>query len=76
MGLLDLPAPLFAWLDALFSGFASPALRLVIWGVIGAVMSMGAYWLLSPQKRIAQAKADAIAARWTPMMANSPVLGR
>ena len=63
MGLLDLPAPLFAWLDGLLSGFASPAVRLVIWGVIGAVVSMGAYWLLSPQKRITQAKADAITAR-------------
>ena len=63
MGLLDLPAPLFAGLDGLLSNFASPTLRLVIWGVIAAVLSMGAYWLLSPQKRIAQAKADAIAAR-------------
>ena len=63
MGLLDLPAPLFAGLDGLLSSLASPTLRLVIWGVIAAVLSMGAYWLLSPQKRIAQAKADAIAAR-------------
>ena len=63
MGLLDFPAPLFAGLDGLLSNLASPTLRLVIWGVIAAVLSMGAYWLLSPQKRIAQAKADAIAAR-------------
>jgi hypothetical protein len=63
VGLLDLPAPLFGWLDGLLSSFASPSLRLVLWGVIGAVLSMGAYWLLSPQKRIAQAKADAIGAR-------------
>jgi hypothetical protein len=63
VGLLDLPAPLFAGLDGLLSNLASPTLRLVIWGVIAAVVSMGAYWLLSPQKRIAQAKADAIAAR-------------
>jgi hypothetical protein len=63
VGLLDLPAPLFAGLDSLLSGLASPTLRLVIWGVIGAALSMGAYWLLSPQTRIAQAKADALAAR-------------
>jgi hypothetical protein len=63
VGLLDLPAPLFAWLDGFFSSFASPTPRLVLWGVIGAVLSMGAYWLLSPQKRIARAKAEAIAAR-------------
>jgi hypothetical protein len=63
VGLLDLPAPLFAGLDSLLSGLAPPTLRLVIWGVIAAALSMGAYWLLSPQKRIAQAKADALAAR-------------
>jgi hypothetical protein len=63
MGLLDLPAPAFAGLDSLLSGLAPPTLRLAIWGVIAAVLSMGAYWLLSPQTRIAQAKADALAAR-------------
>ena len=63
MGLLDLPAPLFAGLDTLLSGLAPPTLRLALWGVIAAVLSMGAYWLLSPQTRIAQAKADAVAAR-------------
>ena len=63
MGLLDLPAPLFATLDSLLSGLAPPTLRLVLWGVVAAVLSMGAYWLLSPQTRIAKAKADALAAR-------------
>ena len=63
MGLLDLPAPLFAGFDSLLSSLASPTLRLVIWGVLAAVLSMGAYWLLSPQARIARAKADALAAR-------------
>lgn len=63
MGLLDLPAPLFAALDSLLSGLAPPTLRLVLWGVVAALLSMGAYWLLSPQTRIAKAKADALAAR-------------
>jgi hypothetical protein len=63
VGLLDLPAPLFAGLDTLLSGLAPPTLRLALWGVIAAALSMGAYWLLSPQTRIAQAKADALAAR-------------
>lgn len=63
MGLLDLPAPVFAALDSLLSGLAPPTLRLVLWGVVAAVLSMGAYWLLSPQTRIAKAKADALAAR-------------
>jgi hypothetical protein len=63
MGLLDLPAPLFAVLDELLGSLAPPTLRLMIWGVVAAVLSMGVYWLLSPQARIAQAKADAVAAR-------------
>jgi hypothetical protein len=63
VGLLDLPAPVFAALDSLLSGLAPPTLRLVLWGVVAALLSMGAYWLLSPQTRIAKAKADALAAR-------------
>jgi hypothetical protein len=63
VGVLDLPAPLFAGVDSLLSGLAPPTLRLALWGVIAAALSMGAYWLLSPQTRIAQAKADALAAR-------------
>jgi hypothetical protein len=63
MGLLDLPAPVFAGVDSLLSGLAPPTLRLAIWGVIAAVLSMGVYWLVSPQTRIAQARADALAAR-------------
>jgi type II secretory pathway pseudopilin PulG len=61
--LLDLPAPLFAGLDGLLSSLAAPTLRLALWGVIAAAVSMGVYWLLSPQTRIVQAKADALAAR-------------
>lgn len=63
MGLLDLPAPLLALLDAGLSGIAPPAVRLAIWGLLGAALSMGLYWLLSPQRRIAEAKAEAMAAR-------------
>ena len=57
VGLFDLPAPLFAWLDGLLSGLAPPTLRLVLWGLVAAALSMGIYWLLSPQERIARAKA-------------------
>lgn len=63
MGLLDLPAPVLAWLDGAFGLAAPPTLRLVIWGVIGAVVSMGLYWALSPQARIARVKAEALRAR-------------
>jgi hypothetical protein len=63
VGLFDLPAPLFAWLDDVLGGFAPAWMRLVLWGVIAAATSMGAYLVLSPQRRIARAKADALAAR-------------
>lgn len=63
MGVFDLPAPLFAWLDGLMSGVAPPTLRLVLWGVVGAVLSMALYWALSPQRRIARTKAEAAEAR-------------
>jgi len=63
VGLFDLPAPLFASLDDALSGFAPAPLRLVLWGLIAAAFSMGAYFLLSPQRRIARAKADALEAR-------------
>ncbi|MGH6899606.1 MAG: hypothetical protein ACREJ5_24150 [Geminicoccaceae bacterium] len=63
MGLFDLPAPLFAWFDDVLRGFAPAPLRLALWGLIAAVVSMGAYLVLSPQRRITRAKADALAAR-------------
>jgi hypothetical protein len=63
MGLFDLPAPLFAWVDQVLSGFAPPALRLVLWGVAAAGLSMGLYWLVSPQGRLTDIKMRALAAR-------------
>lgn len=63
MGLLDLPAPLFAWVDGALAGLIPAPLRLTLWGVLAAAISMGLYLVLSPQRRIAQAKADARAAR-------------
>ena len=63
MGLFDLPAPLFALLDSGLAVVIPPLARLVLWAVLAAVLSMGAYWLLSPQRRIAAAKAEATAAR-------------
>jgi hypothetical protein len=63
VGLLDLPAPLFAWLDAGLAGLFPAPLRLPLWALIAAAVSMGLYLVLSPQRQIARAKADAIAAR-------------
>jgi len=63
VGLLDLPAPLFAWLDTALAEVVSAPLRLTLWALLAAAISMGLYALLSPQRRIARAKADALAAR-------------
>ena len=63
MGLFDLPAPLLAWLDGVLGLVAPPTLRLILWGLIGGAATMALYWLLSPQRAIAAAKADAASAR-------------
>jgi hypothetical protein len=63
MGLLDLPAPVFDFVDRSLLGALPPLLRLVLWAIAGAAISLALYRLLSPQRRIAQAKAAALDAR-------------
>lgn len=63
MGLLDIPAPLFAWLDRSLEGVLPTTARLVLWGVVAAVLSMALYWRLSPQRGIAAVRTKAAAAR-------------
>jgi len=63
MGIFDLPAPLFEWIDAQLAAAAPPALRLIIWGVIGALVSMFLYKALSAQDRIAADKQEIKTAR-------------
>lgn len=55
MGLLDLPAALFTWLDQ-FLGLLPPAIRLLLWAAVAALASMELYRLLSPQQRVAELK--------------------
>ncbi len=62
-GLFDLPDPLFLWLDAKAAGVLPDTARLLLWAVIGALVSMGLYRVLSPQRRIAQGKRDLARAR-------------
>lgn len=62
-GAFDLPAPALEWLDAQAAAVLPATPRLVLWGVIGAVISMGLYRLVSPQRRIAEGKRDMAAAR-------------
>lgn len=63
MGLLDLPAPLYETMDGLLAGVIPPVGRVIVWAFLGAGASMLLYWALSPQSRIADAKAGAQAAR-------------
>ncbi|MFP4559959.1 MAG: hypothetical protein ACLFQ3_01435 [Thiohalorhabdus sp.] len=63
MGILEAPAPLFAWLDAQMEGLLPPWGRLVAWGAIAALVSMGLYRFLSAQGRIARGKRDLARAR-------------
>ena len=63
MGVFDLPAPVFAWIDQAMGSLASPSLRLVIWALIAAAVSMGLYWLFSAQHRLNEVKIRAAKAR-------------
>lgn len=57
MGVFDLLNPFFYGADAWLAGFLPPVSRLAVWGVAGALVSMGLYWLLSPQNMIVELKA-------------------
>jgi hypothetical protein len=63
LGLLDLPAPLYAALDRALANALPPLARLLVWAALGGVVSVLVYRALSPQPRIAQAKARAHALR-------------
>ena len=63
LGLLDLPAPLFAWIDAGLAQALPPLGRLALWAVAAAVVSMALYRLLSPQATFALLKDESAAAR-------------
>ncbi|MEQ9150852.1 MAG: hypothetical protein RIF42_00980 [Parvibaculaceae bacterium] len=62
MGLFDFPAPLFGAVEALLQPLP-PAARLALWAAVAAGLSMWLYKLLSPQKKLAEAEAEALAAR-------------
>lgn len=63
MGLLDLPAPFFDFVDRSLLGALPPLARLILWAIAGAAVSLTLYRWLSPQRRIAAAKAAALDAR-------------
>ena len=63
MGLLDLPAPLFDVVDRSLPSVLPPVAHVILWAIAVAILSLTMYRWLSPQKRIADAKASALAAR-------------
>ena len=63
VGFLDLPQPLFDFVDGAVLGSLPPLVRLILWAIAAAVLSLAIYRWLSPQRRITEAKAAAHAAR-------------
>jgi hypothetical protein len=65
MGVFDIPTPVFEWLDA-HMGLIMPAgMRLALWGVAGALVSMLLYRAISAQERVARGKVELAEARRT-----------
>lgn len=56
MGVFDAPAPIFAWLDAQTAMAVPPLGRLILWGSVAALISMGLYRALSAQEEIGRTK--------------------
>lgn len=63
VGLLDLPAPLYGWLDGAFAAVLPPLVRILLWGALAGVGSMALYAALAPQGRIARGKREVAAAQ-------------
>ncbi len=63
MGILDLPAPLLSWIDGEAGLLLGPTLRLAVWAVIGALLSMMIYRELTPQRRLALIEAATLRLR-------------
>lgn len=63
MGLFDLGNPLLGWLDGRLAFVLGPLPRILMWGALGAVVSMELYRLLSPQARIRAVRGELEATR-------------
>lgn len=58
MGLLDLPSPVFDYLDHTLFGFLPAMVRIVIWAAIAALLSLELYRVLSPQAKVSGLKSE------------------
>jgi hypothetical protein len=63
MGVFEVASPLVSWADGLMSGWLPDTVRLMVWVVVAAVVSMALYKLTSNQARLAAIKAESVAAR-------------
>jgi len=63
VGFLDLPRPLLDFVDSAVLGAFPPLVRLILWAIAAAILSLVLYRWLSPQRRIAEIKSAAYAAR-------------
>ncbi len=62
-GLFDRANPLFDLMRALFAGWLPVFLQLLLWSLLGAMLSMGLYRLLSNQRRLKILRPEIISAR-------------
>src|SRR3546814_18532855 len=63
LGLFDLAGPVLSWLDQALAAIVPAAGRLVLWGLVAAILSMALYAALSPQQRLRRIRDEAVAAR-------------
>lgn len=63
VGLFDLAGPVLSWLDQGLAPVMPAAGRLVLWGLVAAILSMALYAMLSPQQRLRRVREEAVEAR-------------
>ncbi len=63
MGFFDAPAPLFALISGLLRLLLPGWAMIVVWGLLVGALGTALYWLLSPQKRIVEVRAQGRAVR-------------
>ena len=63
LGLFDLPAPLLAWADERITSIIPAPFSIALWAVLGGVVCLELYRVISPQERITRIKRDARSAQ-------------
>ena len=58
LGLFDLPAPLLQWVDERLSTVLPAALSVALWAVVGGIVCLELYRVVSPQKRIREIRQE------------------